>query len=126
MASRAPHVSILPALLVCGGIVALVIVARFESSWPLHPPPCSFRTMTGIPCMACGGTRSFIALAHGDWLAALRFNPLVFVSVVACAGWLVTRVITRKPVRIHTKLTVMIIVFAILANWVWLIKTLPG
>lgn len=126
MPSRAPHVSILPALLVCGGILVLVIAARFEEAWPLQPPPCSFRTITGIPCLACGGTRSFIALAHGEWLAALRFNPLVIICVVACAGWLAARVVSRKPVKIHTKLTVTIIVLALLANWIWLILTLPA
>ena len=37
--------------------------------------PCAFRSMTGLPCAMCGGTRSASALLSGHWRQALYFNP---------------------------------------------------
>jgi hypothetical protein len=43
-------------------------------------PRCAFFAVTGLPCLTCGATRSAIALLHNDFLAALRWNPLVFAA----------------------------------------------
>jgi len=43
-------------------------------------PRCPFLTVTGLPCVTCGATRSAIAFLHGDFLSALRWNPLAFVA----------------------------------------------
>lgn len=40
------------------------------------PVLCTFRRLTGVPCPGCGLTRSFVFLAHGQLLDALRANPL--------------------------------------------------
>lgn len=42
-----------------------------------HPLPdvCTYRRWTGKPCPGCGLTRSFIAMAHGDWKRAWQFHP---------------------------------------------------
>ena len=45
---------------------------------------CWFRAALHIECPFCGMTRSFVALAHGDALAAIRFHPagpLLFVAM---------------------------------------------
>jgi hypothetical protein len=38
--------------------------------------PCGFRSLTGLPCAMCGGTRSASALLSGDWRQALYLNAL--------------------------------------------------
>jgi Protein of unknown function (DUF2752) len=43
-------------------------------------PRCPFLAVTGLPCLTCGATRSMIAFLHGDFLLALRWNPLAFVA----------------------------------------------
>jgi hypothetical protein len=42
-------------------------------------PVCPSATLFGIPCPGCGLTRATLAALHGDFAAALRFHPLVFV-----------------------------------------------
>jgi len=44
-------------------------------------PRCAFHDFTGLPCVTCGMTRSAIQFFHGNFLAALRWNPLVFVAL---------------------------------------------
>lgn len=49
------------------------------------PVLCPFRRLTGLPCPACGLTRSWVALGHGDLPAAFgdnAFGPL-FLLVAA-------------------------------------------
>jgi hypothetical protein len=40
--------------------------------------PCPLRTVTGIPCPACGMTTAAVALVHGRVDAAFLANPLIF------------------------------------------------
>jgi Protein of unknown function (DUF2752) len=45
---------------------------------------CLFHEGLDLDCPMCGMTRSFVALAHGDLAAALRFHPagpLLFVAM---------------------------------------------
>jgi hypothetical protein len=44
--------------------------------------PCPLRTLTGIPCPACGLTTASITLVAGDPIAALTVNPFVLGLVV--------------------------------------------
>jgi hypothetical protein len=39
------------------------------------PPLCQMKLLTGLDCPGCGLTRSFIALAHGQFVESFRFNP---------------------------------------------------
>ena len=44
-------------------------------------PRCVFHDLTGLPCLTCGATRAVIEFLHGHFVAALKWNPLVFVAV---------------------------------------------
>lgn len=44
---------------------------------------CPLRALTGYPCPGCGMTRAFSALAHGEPLRAIIYNPLSPVLFVA-------------------------------------------
>lgn len=51
-----------------------------------------------IDCPFCGMTRSFVALAHGDLAAALRFHPagpLLFAAMVVALVAVVTVFVRR-------------------------------
>jgi hypothetical protein len=40
--------------------------------------PCTFLSLTGLPCPFCGFTRAFWAIAGGEWGEALVGCPLAF------------------------------------------------
>ena len=52
---------------------------------------CPFRRLTGLPCMGCGMTRSFCALAKGEVGRSIAFHPLgpIFFSAPASGGYAV-------------------------------------
>jgi Protein of unknown function (DUF2752) len=67
------------------GFFAIPVVGAFLAGRgvPLPLPGCALRHLTGIPCPACGMTRSFIAFAKGDFATSVHqhlFGPLLFVA----------------------------------------------
>ena len=66
----------------------------------LPMPPCVFHTLTGLPCITCGATRSAFQFLHGHFVASLVFNPLAFItfcSVTIFDLYAVAVLITRAP-----------------------------
>lgn len=70
-----------------------------------HLTMCWFFAATGLPCPACGLTRSFSAIVHGEFALAWRMNPLGYVFfagvVVLLLGPLLRRVAPGLEGRIH-------------------------
>jgi hypothetical protein len=60
---------------------------------------CLVHALLPIDCPFCGMTRSFVALAHGDLGASLRFHPagpLLFVAMLAFLATVVTVTLRRS------------------------------
>jgi hypothetical protein len=60
---------------------------------------CWFRSVFDRDCPLCGMTRSFVALAHGDLAASIRFHPagpLLFVAMAVFLAVAVTVAIRRS------------------------------
>lgn len=88
--------------------------------------------MTGLPCPSCGATRSVLSLLHGNFIAALRWNPLgyLFAAVLLMVPvWLFTDVVFKRSSLyqavqyaeniIKQKKTAFILLLIIAANWLW-------
>lgn len=62
---------------------------------------CPVRHLTGIPCPTCGMTRSFMAIAQGDFHQAVvehLFGPVVFVGFLIATAYLVLELGTGRRV----------------------------
>jgi hypothetical protein len=111
-------------LIVLAGSVAWLALAF---PWPR----CPFFTLTGLPCVSCGATRSAIAFLHGDILSALRWNPLAFVAfcvLIAFDLYAAIALVGRMPRLRIVDWTIMeknaarIAVISLLAlNWIYLL-----
>jgi hypothetical protein len=89
---------------------------------------CLLREVTGIPCPTCYGTRALVAAVSGNWVAAVRFNPLVAgggIGLLAYVPWAAATVVGDWPrPRISPALVrsaVRVAAALVLANWVYLL-----
>jgi hypothetical protein len=65
---------------------------RLPGSDARLPTVCASRLLFGVECPGCGLTRSFVALAAGDFAESFRFNRI---------GWLIAfAVLLQIPYRI--------------------------
>lgn len=58
-------------------------------------PACPLHYFTGLHCPGCGTLRAIHCLVHGHLLAALRFNPLMLLSLPLLA-WLLLEHASRS------------------------------
>ncbi|MFW0792430.1 DUF2752 domain-containing protein [Gordonia sp. CPCC 205515] len=94
-----------------GGVAVLAAAAVLSpSAMSGGPDLCPFRRMTGLPCPACGLTRSWVSFAHGDVSAAFGYNLFgpVFMAVALVATVVAVWVlVTGRPAldRLGARLT---------------------
>ena len=50
-------------------------------------PICTFRALTGLPCMSCGSTRAMGLLGRLDLAAAFRLQPLATLLALLVVLW---------------------------------------
>jgi hypothetical protein len=94
-------------------------------------PRCTFHEITGLPCVTCGMTRCGIQFFHGHFLAALKWNPLVFVFLCGIAVYdlyAFTTLATRAPrLRVCFQRPIaktfgrMSVISALALNWIYLL-----
>lgn len=66
--------------LALGILLAGLLFVFLRSKCRDMPPvfPCAFHSLTGLPCLLCGGTRAMDAILAGNPQAALHLNALAF------------------------------------------------
>ena len=110
-------------------------IALLLSNWVsinlLPLKPCIFLQLTDYPCPFCGITRSFWAMAEGDWAFAVSNSPfacLLYIAVVLVFAWNITGLlkgvkITRgRLLRIgvcRVSRAINIISILIILNWAY-------
>jgi hypothetical protein len=111
--------------------VASFAVAAAWLALALPWPKCPFLSVTGLPCVTCGATRSAIAFLHRDFPTALRWNPLAFAAfcgLVAFNLYAVIVLVGRLP-RLRTvnwsagekNMARMAMVGLLALNWIYLL-----
>ena len=61
--------------------------------------------MTDYPCPACGLTRAFCAIGHGDFAGAWELNPFAFVCFAVAVFVLVRPALDRVAPELTGRLT---------------------
>jgi hypothetical protein len=94
------------------------------------PELCLTKSILGVPCPGCGMTRSFIAIAHGQWRRAWNFNPASFLMFAFIAGQIPWRLCQIRRLRNHqeeldpTVFYVPMVVMVVLLFAQWVVKML--
>lgn len=101
----------------------------------LPTPHCFFHSLTGLPCLTCGATRSAYQFLQGHFAASFFFNPLAFLAycgLVAFDLYALGVLLTRAPRLRLNSLTGSekiflrrAVVFFLGANWLYLLVTQP-
>lgn len=89
-----PVLGAVAVLLVAGAVVARAQPWLLSLLWQ-----CTFKELTGIPCLTCGLTRVLVHLAGGEVLAAFALAPLPASAVVlalVAGGWYVGARLTGR------------------------------
>lgn len=73
-----PHQYLFRAVLIVSAILVFLFLFLQNPDHPISPMPCVFRSLTGLPCAFCGGTRSACAITQGLFQRALELNALAF------------------------------------------------
>lgn len=63
------------------------------------PESCSARILFGFDCPACGMTRAFISISHGQFANAWQFNPASFVVYAFVAAQLPWQIYQMRRIR---------------------------
>ena len=112
------------------GAVAVALVALSPAAPHLTQglPACPLKSLSGLPCPACGSSRAALALAQREVKEALAVNPLATVAWLGLvAGGLVAGVAAlggqplREPRWVLPTTARLGLVGILAANWLYLI-----
>jgi len=92
-------------------------------------PLCVLKATTGVPCVTCGATRALGHLFALDLGGALAMNPLAAVGALVLVAWGAADLVLLTRGRALTvtvsgrlaRLSRMVAVTLLVANWVYLV-----
>jgi hypothetical protein len=94
-------------------------------------PRCVFHELTGLPCVTCGMTRCGIQFFHGHFLAALKWNPLVFTALCGVIAFdlYAFATLTTRALRLRISFCTQraktfmrtSVISALVLNWIYLL-----
>jgi hypothetical protein len=112
------------------GLATAVVALLAWATGSIVLPVCVFKAVTGVPCITCGSTRAIAALAAGEVLAAVRWNPLaaaaalaavVYVPYAALTGLAGSRRVRLRLASHDWRLLRGAVVVTLAAAWVFLV-----
>lgn len=86
--------------------------------------PCILRSMTGLYCPGCGGTRALRFLIHGQVAKSLYYNPAVGYVMIFVMTYMVSHILKHltkgkiKGIHYRNGYCYMGVILLVL-NWIW-------
>jgi hypothetical protein len=121
---------LLAAILLAELIAARMLLSADRERVSLAGTPivasCSFKQRFGIPCPACGMSRSFVLALHGDVATAMDLNPggpilvfgiAYFIGAMLCLS-LRRRVTTKPRIQWCTATLGMGLIAVVCVHWI--------
>ena len=62
-------------------VLGIAMAGVFQGLGP-YLPPCIFKSLTGVPCLTCGGTHCVVSLSRFDMMTSFMYNPLIFMGLI--------------------------------------------
>jgi hypothetical protein len=117
---------LIPAAVVCAYFALLLFAGYLSRRLGIALIFCPLKYLTGIPCPFCGGTRAALALLQGDFHQAVMMNPLAagLMLLAPLGALLYWRLIVPRGWKIarYKRLFLILLIAAIAANWIYLIR----
>ena len=114
---------------------AAAVLFTFDPTFSSFYPGCLFYRTTGLLCPGCGSLRALHQLLHGNFVTALRFNPLLFLTFILVGIITAVKLLrrndsaptigasARSPLALHPA---WIWGYLGLALAFWVLRNLPG
>jgi hypothetical protein len=123
--ARAPRLPAWPAWAVGLTLLWLGLVGVVHLLDPAAPL-CGFKRVSGVPCPGCGLTRGVTALARGEVLGGLAFNPLLLTALLLFLLLLGVRLLLGRAPRLdlgprERRLALLAALLLVVANWAYLV-----
>ncbi|MCZ4693349.1 DUF2752 domain-containing protein [Ancylomarina euxinus] len=93
---------------------------------------CWFKTVSGLPCPACGSTSGIVEIFKGNFYKAFQYNPFAYSSLfilIASSFWVTYDISTKKDgfyrfyLTVNNKLKkkriIIPIILLFLIIWMW-------
>ena len=107
-------------VLTIGLILFLLIVYKIINYFTGFGIPCLFHALTGYYCPGCGVTRMIFSIITLDFYQAFRYNPAVFLLLIASIIYHLIRFVLKKdwkiPNVVYYVLIVLFLIFGVLRN----------
>lgn len=121
---RWPQFPAVARVLLAAWSLAVIFVLIVSHQVDYEASLCHVRSITGLPCATCGGTRAAAFLFQGDLVAALRLNPIVTLALITGGMILSLRFLTGRQVvldleRRGWRLITALLVAAVGINWAY-------
>lgn len=87
---------------------------------------CPMVIVTGFPCAGCGLTRAFLYLLQGQFIRAIKLNPMVIPIFLFLIYFFVYRYLLGKTVRYLNLLLALLAVAALVTYGIRMYLYFPG